>query len=135
MFGCLRPARECDGIYNGEFTRRTRLGHFQTDILGESTVAVRFLDCRDNQMQRGEQEKVMTSVAMASRHSSGAPSTRAKTRAEAQLVPRSHSALPSLVVDDEDLDDLRTAPGIGLGLVLGLGSWIVVGFVAWQLLA
>jgi hypothetical protein len=86
-------------------------------------------------MQRGEQEKVMTSVAMASRHSSGAPSTRAKARAEAQLVPRSHSALPSLVVDDEDLDDLRTAPGIGLGLVLGLGSWIVVGFVAWQLLA
>ena len=83
-------------------------------------------------MQRGEQEKVITSVAMASRHSS---STRAKTRAEAQLVPRSHSALPFLVVDDEDLDDLRTARGIDLGLVLGLGLWIVVGFVAWQLLA
>jgi hypothetical protein len=44
--------------------------------------------------------------------------------------------VPCLVVDDDDrLDDRRTAQGIGLGLVLGLGSWIVVGLVAWPLLA
>jgi hypothetical protein len=81
-------------------------------------------------------EGTMTSVAMASRRGSGASGARAKARAMTPLGPRSHPAVPSLVVDDEDrLDDRRTAQGIGLGLVLGLGLWIVVGFVAWPLLA
>jgi hypothetical protein len=35
--------------------------------------------------------------------------------------------------DDEDLDDRGTAQGICLGLRLGLGLWIVIGFVAWLL--
>ena len=78
----------------------------------------------------------MTSVAVASYHGSRASGARAKARAVARLRPSSRPAGPCLVVDDEDrLDDRRTAQGIGLGLVLGLGSWIVVGLVAWPLLA
>ena len=75
----------------------------------------------------------MSSVAMAHR-SSGAPSARATAQDEARLGPRSHATVDFLV-DDDDLDDLRTAKGICLGLVVGLASWIVIGFVAWPLLA
>jgi hypothetical protein len=83
-----------------------------------------------------KQEGEMTSVAMASHRSSGTPGARAK----AQVTPRpgpagSRSAGPSPVLDGEDLDDLRAARGIGLGLALGLGSWGVVGSAAWLLLA
>jgi hypothetical protein len=78
----------------------------------------------------------MTSIAVASYPGSCASGARAKARGVARLRPSSRPAVPGLVVDDEDrLDDRRTAQGIGLGLVLGLGSWIVVGLVAWPLLA
>jgi hypothetical protein len=84
----------------------------------------------------GEQEGAMTSVAMASHRSSCVSGARAKARAVAPLGPRSRPTVRFLVLDDEDrLDDLRAARGIGLGLVLGLGSWIAVGFAAWALLA
>jgi hypothetical protein len=76
----------------------------------------------------------MTSVAMASHRSSCVSGARAKARAVAPLGPRSRPTVRFLVLDDEDrLDDLRAARGIGL--VLGLGSWIAVGFAAWALLA
>jgi hypothetical protein len=74
----------------------------------------------------------MTSVAMPSRRSSGAPSAPAKARDEVHLGPKSHSAV-AFLVDDEDLDDRRTAQGICLGLRLGLGSWVVIGFAGWLL--
>jgi hypothetical protein len=78
----------------------------------------------------------MTSVTMASHPSSVVLSARTKARAKApQLGPKFHSAVPSLIIDDEDLDDLATARGICLGVRLGLASWVVVGSVAWLLLA
>ena len=45
--------------------------------------------------------------------------------------PKSHATVDFLV-DDDELDDLER-PRACLGLVLGLASWIVIGFVAWRL--
>ena len=75
----------------------------------------------------------MSSVAIAHR-SSGAPSARATAQDEPKLGPKSHPTA-ALLVDYEDLDDLRAAKGIFLSLALGLASWILIGLVAWPLLA
>ena len=82
-----------------------------------------------------EQEGAMTSVTMASHPSSVVLSARTKARAKAPpLGPRFDSAVP-LIIDDEDLDDLAIARGIGLSVLVGLALWVVVGSVAWLLLA
>ena len=78
----------------------------------------------------------MTNVTMASHPRSVVLSARTKARAKApSLGPRFHSAVPFLIIDDEDLDDLAIARGICLGVPVGLASWVVVGSVAWLLLA
>ena len=66
----------------------------------------------------------MTSVAMAFHHGSGVLGARAKAQATTQHV-----------IGDEGLDDLRRGQGLGLGLVLGLGLWGVVGSLTWLFLA
>ena len=77
----------------------------------------------------------MTSVAMAFHHGSGELGARTTARATAQHGPICRSASPALVIGDEGLDDLRRGQGLGLGLVLGLGLWGVVGSLTWLFLA